>query len=411
MIDSLRRHSAFRTLYLGQLISQIGDWMIDLIIPLYIYARTDSASATALIFVVRAVPRIGFVVVAGTVADRFDRRRVVIIGHVLSAVAIGAVALVDVGDLPLAFVYIAVLAEGLAAQATFAARSALLPEVLPLEDLVVGNAALAQAEFIARFIGPALAGALVARTGVSAVIGLDVLTFMVAILCIAAIPAHVPGALGDLSAFTGPRDMRREIREGFDAVRRSWAMRGVFTVAVGFWISASVLLAVFVPFGTEHLGVDEGMLGLLLASVGLGAIAFSPAVPRVARRFGNAPVYYACSVFGSLNLILLAATRSTVAAFFLLLTFGFPLTAMLTLGRVQIQTLADPSMLGRISSFLSGVTNAAIAIGTGAVALAAGNVDVRVLIVVAALVRIAFSVRAWIISNRPAVGEFALSPS
>ena len=143
--------SAFRRLWIAGFVSEIGDWVLLVALPVYVYQRTGSAAATATTFVVALLPSLALSPLAGVLADRWDRRRLMLLVSLAQAATLLPLL---TGDLVLVNVVTAVQA-GLAALFE-PAKNALLPTLVPREHLpsaISLNTIVTQS---AAVIGPAL---------------------------------------------------------------------------------------------------------------------------------------------------------------------------------------------------------------------------------------------------------------
>jgi len=160
-ITLLRKNSNYRNLWFGTLVSQLGDWF-NLIAAAGLIARlTDSGVAVSALFLARFLPLFLFSPIAGVLADRYDRRKIMIISDLLRAATVAAFLLVRSPDQVWLFYSLTILQFTLSALFT-PARSAVLANVVAKEDLVKANAldALTWSSMLAlgAFIGGVVAG-------------------------------------------------------------------------------------------------------------------------------------------------------------------------------------------------------------------------------------------------------------
>src|SRR5260370_14024091 len=133
MLTTLRQRN-FALLWLGGLISQTGDWLLQIGLPVYVYLLTGSALATSILFIVAFGPNIVFGSVAGVFVDRWDRRRTMLIGNLL--LAVGLLPLLLVHDKSsLWILYPVLFFESTVEQFTVSAQNALIPHLVSTEQL------------------------------------------------------------------------------------------------------------------------------------------------------------------------------------------------------------------------------------------------------------------------------------
>ena len=186
MLRVLRQRN-FGLLWVGGLISMMGDWVLFVGLPFEIYRLTGSTLATGGMVLAMLVPRIVLGSVAGVYVDRWDRRRLMITVNLLLALFLLPLLAVDAIGLWVAFVVLVV--ESSLEQLFMPAEMALLPNLLEggEAEVVTANALSGVNRHLARLVGPAIGGAVVALGGLTAVAIVDAVSFLVAAALIAAI--------------------------------------------------------------------------------------------------------------------------------------------------------------------------------------------------------------------------------
>jgi len=233
-----------------------------------LYERTGSALALGWVGLAQFLPVIALFLPAGHLADRFDRRRVMVAGFVVWAAALATLAAAAVAAAPAGWVYVAALGLG-AAQVTFRpSRDALLPQILPREQVsraVTWNASFHQFAAIA---GPIAAGILIAATGgAAAVFAADLVLVGVAAFATAAIGRRAIGRSGR------PRSPR-ELLAGLEHVWRTKTILGVITLDL-FAVLFGGAVALLPVFAKDILQVGPAALGWLTAAPAIGALAMA----------------------------------------------------------------------------------------------------------------------------------------
>ena len=150
------RNGNFARLWTGGLISQAGDWVLLIGLPIYVYILTRSLLATSITFAAGIVPQIALGSVAGVFVDRWNRKWTLVVANLLLAVALLPLALVRTPD-HVWIVYVVIFAETCFEQFTVPAQNALLPALVSEEQLVPANALNALSSNLSRLVGPALA--------------------------------------------------------------------------------------------------------------------------------------------------------------------------------------------------------------------------------------------------------------
>jgi MFS family permease len=198
---SVLRRRDFALLWFGGLVSVAGDWVLAAALPFFVYQRTGSTVATAGMIVAELAPSMVLGTFAGVFADRWDRKRILVVANLLQAVAVAVLLLVQ-DDSWLWLVYAVAVAQSAVASFATPAEGALLPSLVPDGDLVPANALNALNNRLGRLLGAPLGGALLGIAGLEGVVLVDCATFVAAAALIAPIspPRRLPQASADATA-------------------------------------------------------------------------------------------------------------------------------------------------------------------------------------------------------------------
>jgi DHA3 family tetracycline resistance protein-like MFS transporter len=263
------RHREFRLLWSGMCVSLLGDGVFLVAMAWQVYLLSNAPSALALVGVAMTVPTIVFLLVGGVLSDRFDRRRIMLGADVTRGLAVGLMAVLSLtGALELWHVAALVAVYG-AGQAFFSpAFDAIVPEVLPADELAQANALDQFVRPIAlRLAGPAVGGLIIDAFGSGAAFGLDAASFVVsavALLAMAPRPRTVAAA-----AATVADDMRAGLRYVRGHV---WLWATFASAAIAYLLfmgPAEVLLPFLVKNDLHGSAAD---LGVVFAAGGIGSV-------------------------------------------------------------------------------------------------------------------------------------------
>jgi MFS family permease len=196
----------------GTTVNGIGDWLLELALPLYVFIETGSGTATAVVYIARLLVGVVFGPLGGSFADRWQLRDTLVGTNLLQVVALGPLLAVDSDRIwP---VYVVVVAQGLISTVNDPAGFALLPRLVSDDQLVSANSALSAGASIARLIGAAAGGIAVATGGISAVAAADAATFVIGALAAAMMsPAANQSPPGDRSSSSTDASIRTGLRE------------------------------------------------------------------------------------------------------------------------------------------------------------------------------------------------------
>ena len=278
IVSLLRTNANFRRLWLGQVVSQLGDWFSYVALYALLFDLTGSATAVASLMVVQMLPIALVGPGAGVVVDRHDRRRILITADIVRGVAILGLLLVrSSGTVWIAYV---VTAIAVSASAFFEpARSATVPAIVPREQLMTANAISTGTWSAMLAIGASLGGGIAAWLGRDAAFVMNSASFFISAMFITGM--RVPPIAGRTQhsgwhgLVEGLRYMRSHRSVGWVAiVKAGWAVVG----------GALLLLTVFGDRVFRIGGSGDAGIGILYAARGLGAGAGSFIVMVLARR-------------------------------------------------------------------------------------------------------------------------------
>ena len=346
----LRRHRDYRLLYIAQSVSFLGSMMTYVALPYQMYQLTHSSLLVGLLGVAELVPLLLTAFIGGALADSVDRRRMVSVTDIFLAagsVALGLLAWY--GAPPVWSLY--VLAGFMSGMNGLQRPSidALLPRLLPRDELMAAAALNSFRGSFIMIVGPAIGGVLIASMGLAVTYTIDAISYLVALGCIVMIrttTAHEKSEPPTLDS----------IREGFRYARSRQELIGTYVVDFVAMIFG-MPMALF-PAMSEKLGGPE-VLGILYASPAVGAFIASVTSrwTRKVTRHGLA-VTIAAAVWG-VAIIIFGFTDSLLpASFFLALAGGADAVSGIFRSTMWNQTIPD-NLRGRLAgiemvSYMSG---------------------------------------------------------
>jgi MFS family permease len=342
----------FRRLFLGQLISLIGDYALLVALPVWVFQRTGSGAAIGGIFIAATLPQLLVSPIAGVFVDRWDRRRTLIVSDLVRAgLVLGLLAAEDQARLWL--VYLLVAAQSTVSRFFFPARTAILPSIVPSGQLGQANASLSFSDAAARLCGPALGGVLVAAWSLPAAVLWDALTYLVSSVLLAGIaPAPVSSRVPAGTRYA-VRGILSGLRDGIRAVATRRLLRMVLAVGglLSFAQGVINVVLVLVVARTWNGGAPE--LGWLTSAQGLGALAGGLAVTAVAAKVAPR-VLLAAGALGSGALVLVMANQPSLAiAAALYAVVGVLMVALQVGAGTLLQTGTPDEYRGRVSSLIT----------------------------------------------------------
>jgi MFS family permease len=300
----LRRRD-FSLLWLAGLVSMAGDWVLMTALPYVVYVQTGSVLATAGMVAAELAPSILLSSFAGVFVDRWDRRRLLVVTNLLQALTVTALLLV--GDGSLWVVYVVAAAQSAVASFSQPAESALLPSLVPAEELVPANALNVLNNRIGRLVGTPLGAVLLGLGGLEMVVVVDALSFVGAAALVAAMTVSGPRSGADRPAIgeaeTAFARFWAEWVEGLRIVRDDRTIAMLFVVFGLMTFGGTMLDPLFVPWVRDVLGQGVWAVALLMTTSSLAGIAGSLVVGSLGTRIPARALIGWSSVLAGLLLI------------------------------------------------------------------------------------------------------------
>jgi MFS family permease len=343
-IRAALRYPAFRRLLTALAVSQIGDWLYNLALVVLVYDRTHSAAWAGVTTAARVVPVVALGPLGGVLADRFDRRRIMIVSDLARMGLMVLLAAVAAARLPI------LLAPLIAATATaFSAPylpcvAAVTPRFVEDADLPGANAARSAVTGLGIIIGPALGGLLLLLGSPAFAFALNAVTFGLSALAVLAIRAD--GAFTSRRAPGQPASLFQEIAQGAAALRaHPAAMR-----LVGADIMCSTLYGtqtVLLLLVSRGLGLGAQGYGYLFAAIGAGGLIGTALAGRVSRGSRPRLVLAGALLAAGLPTMLLAVTHWPAAAIVLTGLTGMGALLVEIMTDTGLQRMLDEDVFGR----------------------------------------------------------------
>jgi MFS family permease len=351
----------FRRLWACGAVSETGDWLLLIALPVYVLQLTGSALTTSTVFLVELAGTLLAGPVAGVLADRWDRRRL-LIGASLTQAALLLPLLAVHGTGTLWIVYPVAAAQAVLTTANDPVRQALLPAAVEPDELASGAAQLGIAANLARLVGGALGGLLLQAYGLSGVVLADAATFVLAALLVTG------WSVPRVQRTAAPAGARREWMDGLAVIRGDRRLVGGVLVGSLLSVAQGMFVVLFVVFVLQRLGGQAAEVGLLRGVQAIGGIAGGLTIGAIARRLSPRTLVAAgCFGFGALCLTIWNGPALTTAIPLYLVLFmvvGIPIAAA-TAGLMAVLLGATPDdFRGRVLSTLLVADAAAQASGT-----------------------------------------------
>ncbi|MCA9974780.1 MAG: MFS transporter, partial [Anaerolineales bacterium] len=377
-VRDLLRIREFRWLWLGQIVSNFGDAVTHLTLVLFINRVTEgSTTAIAYLLIALALPRATIGLVAGVFADRWDRKRTMIVSDLLRGVLILAFIFLSVNNTQLWLLYMIAFIHSAIGAFFLPARSALIPNLVPKEGLLAANSLSQMSMVFLQVLGTAAAGFIVGvlDTFWPAFV-IDAVTFFVSALFVAQVQvATQRKETRETAVFTLIQAVNSELREGMRIMLHNRVLLGTL-VAIGvtmFGLGAvNVLLP---PLLINDLHVSETWFGAVEFAQTLAMIISGSFVAILAARFKPTSLISGNLLILGVMVCILSLITTVWHVLPILFVIGLVVTPLNAAVATIVQTAVSDDVRGRISAALGAIVQAAMLISmfaTGAVAAAIG---------------------------------------
>ncbi|HEU0116203.1 MAG TPA: MFS transporter [Thermomicrobiales bacterium] len=337
------RHRNFRLFFIGQTISNSGNWLTNVALTLFVLSLTDSGVALGLLAACQYGPILLLSAWAGAIADRSDKRRLLYVTQSLEMTqSIGLAILAFTPHPPLAGLYALALCGGALLSFDNPLRRSFVTEMVPRADIPNAVVLYSLIVNISRIFGPTLAGLLVVSLGYGWCFTVDAISYLAVLACLFMMrPAELHRA---------PRraPVKGAVREGLRYVRSLPALWIPFVIYAIIGLLAYNFTVTLPLFVTEALHGSDADFTAIYAIFSVGAVVGALVV---ARRVGVAlrQIVRGAALLG-FSLLLLAAAPSVRIAFPAALLVGVASIIYTTATTASVQVVARPDMQGRVLS-------------------------------------------------------------
>lgn len=329
------RRPGFARLLAALAVSGIGDWLYNVALLALVWDRTGSAGWLAATTVARVAPIVVLGPLGGVLAQRYDRRLVMVTSDLLRAAAMLSLAAVALAGLP---VWLAPLIAGLATAAGAPyppCVAATTPRLVGDDDLAGANTARALVTPAGVVLGPVLGALVLAVSTPGLAIAANALTFLLS--AVAVLSVRVPGAFAPTPCVTGARDsVLAELAAGGRALLRHRVARRAVGADTGCSVVYGAQTVLLLPVA-HRLGLGDSGLGLLMAAIGAGGVLGSVFSARLAGARNAMSLLSAALLVAALTLPLAGVAHSLAVMMVLVAVSGMSSLVVEVLAETALQ--------------------------------------------------------------------------
>lgn len=357
LIPAPLRHRGFRNVWFGSAVSNVGTWMQTFALGYYVADLTEQAAWSGAIAAAEFLPTAILGPVGGALADRHSRRAILLGTNVAQGViALVLTLLVAAGDPGAPLIALFALLSGAVWAIGFPAFQAILPELVPPEE-VPGAVGLSSAQWnLGRVIGPAIGGAVYTVAGIEWALAVNTLSYLaiVAALLTVTIPRPSPtGEAGILAAIVAAGRFVRD-EPGLRAVAAGYALAGVFLAP---------FIGLVPAFVVKVLDAGPSASAAMITAQGLGAVITGFAVGSVGARIGLDRLLVGGFTLLPIALVAYAASPAVAAAVVSIFAVGMLYFVVLTSLTSITQLRAPAALRGRVLAINNVVLGLAYPLG------------------------------------------------
>ncbi len=365
------RHYNFRLWFAGQTISLIGTWMQTMAQQVLVYRLTGSAAALGMVNFIALIPLIPLSFISGSLADRVSKRKIILFSQIVMMLqALALAILTGSGIVQVWHVYLLSFIMGAATAIDLPARQAFTVDMVEGKEDLTNAIGLNSAMFnLARALGPALAGVIVAATGEANAFYFNTLTFLAVIISLV-LMKKLPHSSRPLD---NREDQWEHIAAGFKFIKSNRAIAVLISlVAVSAFLSMpyNTLMPVFAgdilgksaaPVIQFFCNPQTGLLtcqapealplGILLTMVGIGAVVSALVIASMSDSSRRGALLTLGNLAFPLMLLIFAISRSFLASAAVMFFTGVSFVLQNVLANTLLQIASPDELRGRVMSF------------------------------------------------------------
>ena len=400
------RHRTFRSLWVASVVAWLGTWLQNTGAGWLMTTLAPHPLIVAAVQAATIMPVFLLALPGGALADIVDRRIFLIATQCWTISAAILLATLTVAHMMTApWLLVLTFAIGIGAALTGPAWSAIIPELVPREDLVQAIALNGIGFNLTRAIGPAIAGFLILLGGSS-------LTFCLYAVSISAVILAL-SSWRRSRHFTGlPREhLLSAMRAGVRFVRNTPAVQRAMIRTVAYSIPASAPWALLPLFVRRDLALGPGMYGLILGMMGIGGVTSGMLLPMVRGRLSRGATVVGCTLSSCLGIVILGLSTHWLPAAFGMLLFGIGWTSAYATMQAAAQLVCPAWVRARALSIYQLAQNGALTIGSIAWGILGGEIGLSHTLLTAGVVGVVLAVLASRFSIEALVPAPSVAPA
>ena len=346
----------FRLLWLGQSVSILGDQFYLVALPWLVLSLTGSSLALGSVLLTATGMRVAFQLVGGAISDMVSQRKLMIASSVVRAIVCGVLTgLVLSNRIHLWHLFIIAAVFGMADAFFLPALKAFIPGMIPKENLVAGNSLLNTSSLLAMFLGPSLAGVLIAVVGTGGAFAFDTVSFVFVACCLLLMRSPATSVVDAeqilVTANARKAQLLRSIGEGLRYTYYEPTLRALITItAVVEFAFAGPFTVGLASLANVKFAGGAAAFGAMLSSLGGGLLVGTMVVSVVHTKYSFGKTILTLTTALGVGLTLLGVVPNVIWACVLIAVMGMIAGYVQVLMQTWLQTKSDAQMRGRVMS-------------------------------------------------------------
>lgn len=380
----------FRRFWMGMIASNVGSWMQITAQGWLVLELTDSPFYLGLVGLVRAIPALSFTLIGGVIADRFDRRKILMVTQMSAAIVALTLGVLDLTGLVTVWMVLALaFVAALIMSVDNPTRQALVPDLVGRENIASAIGLNSAAWNGASIIGPSIAGALVAVASTGGAFMLNGLSFLIVFLTVATMKplAQRP---------RGRQTVLENLTSGLRFIlldRKIWGIMLIMAIPTFF---GRPIIQLMPSFARDVVDAGPSGLGILLGVMGAGALVGALSVGRlIASPWSAGVLFFLVTGMFGLSLLLFSLSPWYLASLLVLLFVGAGQTLFMGLANTMLQLNISEEMRGRVMSAYVLIPMGLMPLGSTVLGSLAEVTGVATAFTIGAVVILAFMLIAW----------------
>lgn len=395
------RNRDFCALWIGQLLSQVGDNFVIVAILFVISKLTGSPLTIGILALVVTLPQVVLGLIGGVFVDRLDRKLVMIVSDVVRGLAVLALVFVQRAD-QLYILYVVSFVMVTVGLFFNPARNAVIPNMVSGEILLTANALIQASQIIAVILGASIAGLVIGWLGPNFAFVFDSFSFAVSAATIATM--NIP-PLNPKPGKTESRVIWNQLVEGLLFIKRSFPLRHVMITTAVATLGFGAIMVLGIVYLREELGIGAEGFGFLYAFQGLGVVIGGEIIGRFASNAHSNRVVGGCMVVLGLAIIAFAVAPSYPLVLVAVAIVGLSIVAARAALATLTQRLVPDEKRGRVGSAVNMVIGASSSASMALSGLLGDLIGVQAVFIAAGAVTIVSGVAAYYTLQEPKAGR------